>query len=797
VTAGEIATSTPVTVVVGVDGSGRSHRLEALAAAAGGTAVRVDPGTPIDRLPELLATAAGGGPVLVDDAHRLSAQALAAVLAAVRAGTPAVIARGPSIPSAELAALDAELAARGSVELLRPLDETEVAALLPAAEAGRAPSVLAASCGRPAVAALLAAAPDATTPPALVARVQRQLAVLPPEAASVARVLALRLDRDDAVLADVAGLDLDRLAAAAAALHDAGLLDPNGDRMIPAIADALTTQLPPAQLRLVHDAVARRLPVGGPRDLLPVATRMRDLRVRTPAAAEFYLAVAQRLRLIDPSAALAWSSEALEAGLPPDRATAVRAEAAAMLGRTPDVEPVPPDTAAEDDDETLRLHRVAGALAAQQGRAGRAADLLMTGGPLGQLLAVPSLVGVGLLDIARETAHTKGPVAARRLAEACVAAARPSAAVPLFIEAAEQEAVTRPAWVPADTAAALAAPIAVLAGDAATAETLLTDALRRGTGGPAAAARHRLLLAWVRLRAGRFDTAVGELADRPDRADRAEDVVPGRDRLVVAALQAGLARRSGDVARLRNAWAGVEQALARRAVDLFQTEMLEELLVAAVRLRQPQRIDPVLGVLEAQLEGLGRPVVWAVALNWLRLQLAVAADDADAVVAQAERLRDLEPPAGRQRAQRVAAQHWAQAFSGRVDVDALGASLDALAFHQLPWEASRLAGQAAIRVTDAGLARRLLERARELSSAEVQLDVSRSAAPPSGLSEREIEVAQLVVAGRTHREIGSQLFLSPKTVEHHVARIRTKLGATTRAEFLAALRTVLGEHAAT
>jgi DNA-binding CsgD family transcriptional regulator len=92
------------------------------------------------------------------------------------------------------------------------------------------------------------------------------------------------------------------------------------------------------------------------------------------------------------------------------------------------------------------------------------------------------------------------------------------------------------------------------------------------------------------------------------------------------------------------------------------------------------------------------------------------------------------------------------------------------------------------------VARRLLERARELSSAEVQLDSSRAVTPASGLSEREIEVAQLVAAGRTHREIGGQLFLSPKTVEHHVARIRNKLGATNRAEFLAALRDVLGEE---
>ena len=58
----------------------------------------------------------------------------------------------------------------------------------------------------------------------------------------------------------------------------------------------------------------------------------------------------------------------------------------------------------------------------------------------------------------------------------------------------------------------------------------------------------------------------------------------------------------------------------------------------------------------------------------------------------------------------------------------------------------------------------------------------------AALSAREVEVARGVLAGRTHREIGAQLYISAKTVEHHVARVRQKLGATTRAELLAAIR---------
>jgi DNA-binding CsgD family transcriptional regulator len=49
-------------------------------------------------------------------------------------------------------------------------------------------------------------------------------------------------------------------------------------------------------------------------------------------------------------------------------------------------------------------------------------------------------------------------------------------------------------------------------------------------------------------------------------------------------------------------------------------------------------------------------------------------------------------------------------------------------------------------------------------------------------------VAAHLLAGLTYREIGAQLFIAPKTVEHHVARIRRRLGVQSRSELLLALR---------
>jgi DNA-binding CsgD family transcriptional regulator len=56
----------------------------------------------------------------------------------------------------------------------------------------------------------------------------------------------------------------------------------------------------------------------------------------------------------------------------------------------------------------------------------------------------------------------------------------------------------------------------------------------------------------------------------------------------------------------------------------------------------------------------------------------------------------------------------------------------------------------------------------------------RRSALGSPLTSREEEVARLVAAGATNREIASELFLSPKTVERHVSNALRKLGLRNR-----------------
>jgi DNA-binding CsgD family transcriptional regulator len=65
----------------------------------------------------------------------------------------------------------------------------------------------------------------------------------------------------------------------------------------------------------------------------------------------------------------------------------------------------------------------------------------------------------------------------------------------------------------------------------------------------------------------------------------------------------------------------------------------------------------------------------------------------------------------------------------------------------------------------------------------------RSASPSSALtqllSEREREIAALMVEGRSNREIGEELHVAPDTVKAHVARVLRKLQASNRVEAVA------------
>ena len=62
----------------------------------------------------------------------------------------------------------------------------------------------------------------------------------------------------------------------------------------------------------------------------------------------------------------------------------------------------------------------------------------------------------------------------------------------------------------------------------------------------------------------------------------------------------------------------------------------------------------------------------------------------------------------------------------------------------------------------------------------------------AGLTSRQAEVLTLVCAGLPNAEIASRLYISKKTVEHHVAAILNKLEVGTRSEAIVAARRLEG-----
>lgn len=107
-----------------------------------------------------------------------------------------------------------------------------------------------------------------------------------------------------------------------------------------------------------------------------------------------------------------------------------------------------------------------------------------------------------------------------------------------------------------------------------------------------------------------------------------------------------------------------------------------------------------------------------------------------------------------------------------------------------PYDAARagvLRGRALARLGDVDASRRELEAARDCfrrlgarPAADSVSSLLAPAAPPAGLTPREVEVLRLVATGRTNPQIAAGLVLSEKTVARHLSNIFTKLDVRSR-----------------
>lgn len=520
------------------------------------------------------------------------------------------------------------------------------------------------------------------------------------------------------------------------------------------------------------------------------------------AAAAFEAAAGEALPA-DPALAARLYAAAVTAGRPAVEVGARRAEALALAG---------------DLDGALRLadavitteaapHRrdaatVAATALAHRGQLGRSAQLYRWAGtPVAHHFGTLATIGVG--DEA-DPAEVDGPPTSLSSAISLMAqglresvTGTPVTALSMLVRAAGTlEPVGRGVLLP-DSPAALGAILSLHYGELGTATSLLERAIAAGTGGVPLATRHRLLLAWISMVRGNL-TAAGEGLAAVRRA-----TLEPRDRLFAVAIELGLARRAGDAATLGRAWLQAGEAVLRHPVDLFTFLPLGELTMAAARLRDESRLATHLDQAHALLAGLGNPPLWATPLWWAGLHAAIIAGQRDAAEENADALAGAAARDEQFGMVASAARRWLELTDGRVDPDAVEAAARGLHGAGFTWDAARLAGHAATKTTDRAAMVRLLDcarilqgkpiAARRVSTSDISGDGAAVEMPAEvSLSERELQVAELVVSGLTYKDVGDRLFISAKTVEHHVARMRQRLGATSRSELLSQLRTLVG-----
>lgn len=367
-----------------------------------------------------------------------------------------------------------------------------------------------------------------------------------------------------------------------------------------------------------------------------------------------------------------------------------------------------------------------------------------------------------------------------------------------LVRAAETFTAARATGPVCELPAVVAAVAALNLGMLPTARSVIDDAIRGDHGGPWARTRLQLWRAWIAVQQARPHDAREALRDAEGAAQLCI-----RDELLAHAVRVALARRYDDAVALEAMWKEVRGILLRAEIDLYLLHPLGEFVSAATRAGDADYVRPHLDRALEITSRLGEPPLWSAHARWAALQQGILLSRPDHLTPHA---KALVASAGRSRiaaSMARAGRVWTAVLAGTVEPESVIGAAEALSQIGLLWDAARLAGHGAARATDRRVSAQLLACARALHPSEgaprpVGADETPAStgenAPEEVLSEREIEVAQLVLRGRTYAEIGDAIFISPRTVEHHVAHIRRRLGATSRSELLAQLRLLLGDQ---
>ncbi|MCM6777292.1 LuxR C-terminal-related transcriptional regulator [Nocardia sp. CDC159] len=802
-----------VYLIRGRSGTGKSTLLAALRQRLRGRGV-----TSCDEIDT--ADPAAAPALIIDDAHTLDADRLGRLTAAVEAGCCTIVAAARPRPhDTALRALADAVSRHGRVLDLRALGVAEIAPF--ARELGMmVPRPVAQHIHRQTagihggvVAALTAAcatrldAGIAAVDEAVTTWARTLLDGTDPRLLEVFVVATTGTGLDPGELAEVldlepdTALDLIDRARASALITDADLL------LAPAVAPLRTLVGDRRFLAVQRRLLRARLDAGLLRD--NTALLLAESGVRDPQLAEFLCATAEKAG----EEAVRYYAAAAAAGA--DRqAVAVRwAEAAARTGDGETAlrlaEPVLSCPGAPPAELAAAV-RICAGVWTRRGLAPRAAQLYSWLGPhrvgadwaIGatvQYLAGEVEAAAALSASAAHWPPTEATARAGLIATALAQTLHPTespsraaavTAAAALIQAARAD--TNPAidrFLPC-TATAIATLLCLSMGEPRRA----ADALRGGSDRDP----HLLVLAaWTAMLGGDEQAAAKTIA-----ALDLSTLSP-RDRLLAHGVAIGLARRGGDHTALTLAWQAAHPLFDDVGADLLALLPIGELWLAAIRLRDEGRVSALVDAARELLRRLANPPAWANAFHWYAIQAAIAHERPDELLPPAQALKAAAHGGDAHAAVLAdAGRTWVLVLRGQVVQEEVAAAVRRLAGIGLIWDAARLASEAALAAGDSTTATALLKLARSVrtearpqqrpiptTEATPQPLPETSAAPADTLlSEREREVAELVLLGLTYREIGARLYISAKTVEHHVARIRRRIGAGSRSELLSMLR---------
>ncbi|WP_136709864.1 helix-turn-helix transcriptional regulator [Agromyces sp. H66] len=806
--------------ITGPGGSGKSTLLAEIASTLRSEGIRVAEGLDevgrIDSGPERIT-------LIVDDLERLGDDDIARLSELACPDGPHLVAAFRSWPRSDAAAELVERLGRRRPHIgLRPLSPVDVRAR--AAELlGDAPSLpqlerlTTLAGGNPRLVDLLLAAlrdeawdprTSSPLPVTLLAQLRHRLDRLDREFLDFLVALAVGFSGSGPVLAMAPRFRNSDLHGLMSEARASGLVAPDGS-LIPIVRFAVLQSAPEHELwagrREFVDAMeAARLPLG--ESALELARGgYRDVRV-----ADALQVRGDALLPTEPAEAWEQYTVAIEAGADAPSLAGRRAQAAWSAGDIHAAERLVDGLlAAHEHPDLPRVMNVAAAIWARRGMPGRAAETylgLAEADAWGaEPLAAVCQAATGELAQARATlaaASNHGvpgssQVAVLLMAEGMIAALEGASDCGLssLLQASSIMNESREIVPLPEVPAVLAAHVAVNAGELGIAVEVLQAAGAAEQGGLAFENRLRLTEALIELR-----------ADHPARAralltgvDESERPLGLRSDVLAHAVRIGLARRTDDLAALVRAWSAARPVIARMPIDLMGLASLAELAIAAARLGETHLLEAPLAAAEELLERAGRPAAWSMNLHWAGIQSAILREDRPELERHAAAL--LEMAAANRVAGMLAeaGRVWAAALAGRAETIAVEHAVRDLAAAGYRWDAGRLAGHAAGRAAEHTDTLQLMALARSMHAEDGRSDTADGAGEDgrrdeAGLSAREREVARLVLEGKTYAEIGSTIFISPRTAEHHIARIRRRLGVTTRSELLARLRLVLAEE---